>query len=96
MIEDFGELFLKTLGVFIILTLSFFIVYLPFSSDKKPIGDEEKKQVLCEHKWCEIGNFASFITVYCPVCDKEETMRKIDWNKMKAKLDYEQNHAVGK
>lgn len=49
---------------------------------------------MCEHKWREIDDFAFWVTIYCPVCEKEEFIENSEWNKIKAKADYEQNHVV--
>lgn len=92
--EIFGEICFKVLGFSLILVLGALIIFLPFAPDESPTDDELKKQILCEHKWREIDDFAFWVTIYCPVCEKEEFIENSEWNKIKAKADYEQNHVV--
>lgn len=95
-IEVVGEFCFKLLLFFLIFFLCVLLISLPFLPDKSLTDDEEKKQIMCEHKWYEIDDLAFWVTIYCPACEKEQTIDKGEWNKIKVKTDYEQNHAVGK
>lgn len=94
MIEKIMDYFMLTIlfSVMVILLVTF--ISLPFLPEETLADDVEKEQILCEHEWCEINNSIFGIKIYCPICEKEKFIENSEWNKIKAKADYEQNHAV--